>query len=115
VSTTNGPKKTQRTAHLPHRARTLYIFIEETNRQVYSRTFGAQSLQGEHNIVYNNKAWAPKVEVGKSNPNLWGWCFQGPSQDKSQDQLIVVDLMNLAYEGTLLGIQIEGLTCRSPP
>jgi hypothetical protein len=56
MSTANGRKKAQRVAHPPHRACTLYIFVKETNRQIYSHTFSAQSLQGEHNTVYNNKA-----------------------------------------------------------
>jgi hypothetical protein len=38
---------------------------------------------------------------------------RGPSENKSQDWLIVVDFLNLASEGLLLGMQAEGLLALS--
>jgi hypothetical protein len=40
-----------------------------------------------------------------------GDAFQGPSENKPQDQLIGVDFLNLACEELLLGMQAGGPTC----
>jgi hypothetical protein len=52
-----------------------------------------------------------RLRADESNPNARGCHFRELSQNKLQDRHIGVDLVNLACEGLLLGMQARGPAC----